>query len=82
MNISNADDSEREGIFGENFCCGAGEPAHVHVSRDDAQVKAWLSPVRLARNRGFRPQELAEISRILKAHEPQLLKAYHELHGH
>lgn len=54
----------------------------MHVSRDDAQVKAWLSPVRLARNRGFRPQELAEISRILKAHEPQLLKAYHELHGH
>ena len=54
---------------------------HVHVSRDDAQVKVWLSPVRLTRNRGFRPNELTEIYRIVKEHETQLLKAYHELHG-
>jgi uncharacterized protein (DUF58 family) len=58
------------------------EPAHVHVSRDDAQVKALLSPVRLTRNRGFRPQELSEIYRMLKMHETQLLKAYHEIHGY
>ena len=63
------------------FVAEQGEPAHVHISRDDAQVKAWLSPVRLTRNRGFLPQELSEIYRILKAHETQLLKAYDELHG-
>jgi hypothetical protein len=63
------------------FVAEQGEPAHVHVWRDDAQVKAWLSPVRLTRNRGFRPQELSEIFRILKDHESQLLEAYHELHG-
>lgn len=63
------------------FVAEQDEPAHVHISRDDAQVKAWLAPVRLTRNRGFRPQELSEIFRILTKHETQLLHAYHELHG-
>lgn len=63
------------------FVAEQGEPAHVHVSRDDAQVKAWLGPVRLTRNRGFRPQELSEIYRMLKIHESELLKVYDELHG-
>ena len=62
------------------FVAEQGEPAHVHVRRDDAQVKAWLSPVRLTRNRGFRPQELSEIFRILQAHESELIAAYNELH--
>jgi hypothetical protein len=63
------------------FVAEQGEPPHVHVSRDDAQVKAWLTPVRLTRNRGFRPQELSEIYRMLNLHESELVKVYYELHG-
>ena len=29
------------------------EPAHVHIDRDQASCKFWLSPVGLASNLGF-----------------------------
>ena len=29
------------------------EPAHVHIDRDQASCKFWLSPVNLASNLGF-----------------------------
>lgn len=31
------------------------EPRHVHIERDEGIAKYWLSPVRLARSRGFGP---------------------------
>src|SRR6266404_2491776 len=34
-----------------------GEPPQVHVERDDATAKFWLSPVRFQRGRGFGRRE-------------------------
>ena len=40
------------------FSHDAGEPAHVHVDRDNKSAKFWLGPARLARNVDFSRPEL------------------------
>lgn len=57
------------------------EPPHVHVDRDDATLKAWLAPVELARNRGFRPREINVILALVDEHRTMLLEAWHEYFG-
>jgi hypothetical protein len=54
------------------------EPPHVHVERDDRIAKFWLDPVRLCRSGRFRPAELADIGRIVVAHQNSLLEAWDE----
>ena len=58
------------------------EPAHVHVDRDHNSAKFWLAPVALARNFGFRRQELARIERVVNENEMECLEAWHECFGH
>ncbi len=57
------------------------EPAHVHVERDDELAKFWLDPVRLASSGGFRRAELKAIDRIIRDHQPELLRAWNEYFG-
>ena len=57
------------------------EPPHVHVDRDDSSLKAWLIPVELARNRGFRPREINAILVVVEEHRSTLLEAWHEYFG-
>jgi len=57
------------------------EPPHIHVDRDEAALKAWLSPVELARNRGFRPREINAILALVDEHLTMLLEAWHEYFG-
>lgn len=54
------------------------EPPHVHVDRGGASLKAWLEPVELARNLGFRPPEINAILRLVADHRAALLEAWHE----
>lgn len=59
------------------FSADAGEPPHVHVSRESKEAKFWMRPfVRLARNKGFRPQEINEIERILTEKQDIVLEAW------
>jgi hypothetical protein len=58
------------------------EPPHVHVRRGNATAKFWLSPVRLARSRGFGDHELRDLQRIAEEIEPRVLEAWHEHFGH
>lgn len=60
------------------FSSDQGEPAHIHVKRDRQLVKFWLSPVSLAKNRGFKDHELNDISRLVQEHEQTLLEAWHD----
>lgn len=53
------------------------EPPHVHVDRGEASAKVWLDPVALARNLGFRPNELTRILALIREHRTQLLEAWH-----
>ena len=57
------------------------EPPHIHVDRDELSAKFWIDPVGLARNLGFRPRELAELSRMVQDNSATFLKAWHEYFG-
>ena len=52
------------------------EPPHVHVGKGGNEAKFWVRDIALARSRGFRPQELTEIERILADHRDFLLDAW------
>ncbi|HWI86513.1 MAG TPA: DUF4160 domain-containing protein [Sphingomonas sp.] len=54
------------------------EPPHVHVDAGASTLKAWLTPVELARNRGFRPREINAILKLVAEHRTALLEAWHE----
>ncbi|RIK65128.1 MAG: DUF4160 domain-containing protein [Planctomycetota bacterium] len=58
-----------------------GEPPHVHVDRDDQSAKFWLQPVSLARNLGFAAKELRTIERIVREHQQEFSRAWHEYFG-
>jgi hypothetical protein len=60
------------------FSSDRGEPAHIHVKRDRQLSKFWLSPISLAKNRGFKDHELNDISRLVEEHEQTLLEAWHD----
>jgi hypothetical protein len=57
------------------------EPAHVHVDRDQASCKFWLSPVNLASNLSFRAAELRDVERLIEDHVDDLLKEWEAVHG-
>jgi hypothetical protein len=57
------------------------EPPHVHIDRDDLSAKFWLTPVALARDRGFSARELRQIERIIQENRQRLLEAWNEYFG-
>jgi hypothetical protein len=61
------------------FALDRGEPPHVHVARDDAAAKVWLSPVRLAWYDGFAPKEVTRILRLVMAHRGRFLEQWNEV---
>lgn len=77
----NADESEKRSVSLLFLCGRSKEPPHSHVQRDDAEAKFWLSPVRLAWNRGFSGAELRRIERITEEKEPQLMEGWNEYFG-
>lgn len=54
------------------------EPPHVHVDRGGASAKVWLEPVALASNMGYPARELGDILRLIREHQPELLRAWHD----
>ena len=54
------------------------EPIHAHVQRDNAEAKFWLSPVRLAWNKGFSGTELRKIEKMTQDNEYQLIEFWNE----
>jgi hypothetical protein len=57
------------------------EPPHVHVDRDDLSARFWLDPAHVARNFGFRANELGRLQLIVEAHREELLESWHEFFG-
>jgi uncharacterized protein DUF4160 len=57
------------------------EPPHVHVQRDRAVAKFWLTPVRLARSYGFTKRDLHLVRQLIEAKESVLLEAWNEWFG-
>lgn len=54
------------------------EPPDTHVQRDNAEAKFWLSPVRLAWNRGFSGAELRRIEGVTEENETRLIETWNE----
>jgi hypothetical protein len=52
------------------------EPPHVHVGKEGKEAKFWLDPIRLAKSRRFREEELVEIERILGDYRSDVLDAW------
>jgi hypothetical protein len=52
------------------------EPPHVHVGKQSSEAKYWLSPVALAKSRGFREHELTEIQKIVAEYRDEILRAW------
>ena len=57
------------------------EARHVHVDRSGASAKIWLDRVAVASNAGFSARELGEALRLVRAHQAQLLEAWHDFFG-
>ena len=53
------------------------EPPHVHVDRDACSAKFWLSPTRIATNRGFSQRELRVVRDIVVQTEDRLMEAWY-----
>jgi hypothetical protein len=60
------------------YASDLGERPHVHVERDRAVAKYWLSPVVLARSRRFPAHELRQLENIVRENADVLLEAWHE----
>lgn len=54
------------------------EPLHVHVDKQGKTAKVWLSPVQVARNHGYRAQELNEIESIINERLQQLISVWND----
>ena len=57
------------------------EPPHVHVDRGDATIKVWLTPVEVAKSRGFRAHEINDILIMVAEHRAMLVERWHEYFG-
>lgn len=57
------------------------EPPHIHVDKGGASMKAWLEPVALARNLGFRARELNVILGHVREHRAELVEAWNGYFG-
>lgn len=60
------------------FSSDRSEPPHVHVARERKAAKFWLDPVRLEHNHGFAPTELNRVTALVRQHEAEIVKAWHE----
>jgi hypothetical protein len=54
------------------------EPPHIHVEQAERFAKFWLSPISLAKSRGFRSNELSEIQKIIEEKQETLLEKWNE----
>ena len=63
-------------LFFVSFDCH--EPRHIHVQRERMVCKYWPDPVRLARNYGFSPRELATIRKMILEHRQTITEAWDE----
>ncbi len=55
-----------------------GEPAHIHIQRDNSLAKFWLKPVALASSTRFSPKELRDIESLVNENREVFLEAWNE----
>ena len=64
-------------LFFYSFDCN--EPVHVHVRRDRATAKFWLTPVvALADSHSFTPRDLNQVRDVILQYQDRILEAWYE----
>ena len=58
-----------------------GEPAHIHVRRENMVAKFWLDPVALQQAGGFNRAELNTIGKLVEEHWETFLEGWYEFFG-
>jgi hypothetical protein len=58
-----------------------GEPPHIHVIKDDKQLKVWLADLRVARNAGFAAHEINDILRVVAQHKQSFVETWNDYFG-
>jgi len=56
------------------------ERMHVHVFKSGSECKIWMDDLALAFNRGFKPNEVAEILRMVSERRAEIVERWLE-HG-
>ena len=54
---------------------------HVHVEREAATAKFWLSPIRLDRTCGFARPELARLQKLVERHHVEFRRKWNDCFG-
>lgn len=60
------------------YASDRGEPAHVHVERENKVAKFWLDPPRLAQSGDFGRAEINRVQRMVAEHRQEFLEAWDE----
>jgi hypothetical protein len=60
------------------YVADGNEPPHMHVARDNKELKVWLRSVSMARNNGYRKAEAKKIVALTRKHRGVLLKAWYD----
>ena len=63
------------------FSLDRNEPLHIHVEKAEGHAKFWLVPVVMARSRGFRGNQLAEIHKLVEQNKNLFKERWHEYFG-
>jgi hypothetical protein len=56
----------------------SGEPAHIHVQKDNCSAKFWLSPVVMSNSYGFSSTELSKLHALVNQHQTKFMEAWNE----
>ncbi|MFY0665518.1 MAG: DUF4160 domain-containing protein [Natronospirillum sp.] len=56
----------------------SGEPAHIHIQREQMLAKFWLKPVTLASSIRFPPKELRKLESLVVENKDTFLEAWNE----
>jgi len=55
-----------------------GEPAHIHIQRENMLAKFWLEPVLLARSTRFSSNELRKLHQLVVENKEVFLEHWNE----
>ena len=54
------------------------EPIHIHIEKNDAYAKVWISPIRLHYSHGFSNSQINKILKIVEQHANEITEAWNE----
>lgn len=54
------------------------EPIHIHIEKEGANAKVWISPIRLQYSHGFSSSQINKILKHVEQHTNEIVEAWNE----